>query len=84
MQSWMLVTMSVLYGHSLTLRKLSGQRRRDGHKVVVSAAVVHRHQPALPQIVRITVALCHKQVQRKATVHQHSCHIQRAGHTSEI
>lgn len=57
----------------LTLRNLSGQRRGDGDKVQVFGAIVDGHLPALAEVIYVSVALSHEQIQRKPTIHQHSC-----------
>lgn len=57
----------------LTLRNLSGQRRGDGDKVQIFAAVVDGHLPALAEVIGVGVTLSHEQFQRKTAVHQHSC-----------
>lgn len=59
--------------YELTLRNLCGQRRRDGDKVQVFGAVVDGHLPALAEVVGVGVTLSHEQIQRKTTIHQHSC-----------
>lgn len=60
-------------GFELTLRNLSGQRGGNGDKVQIFASIVDGHLPALPEVIGVGVALRHKQIQRKAPVHQNPC-----------
>lgn len=56
----------------LTLRDLRGQRRGDGDKVALPAAVVHGHLAALAQVTDVAVALGHEQLQGVVPVHEHT------------
>lgn len=56
----------------LTLRNLSCQWRRDGDKVQVFATIVDWHLSALPEVITISIALCHEHVQGEPTVHEHT------------